>query len=77
MPDKNWAFRKFYAMREFEWAIAMFGSANWTSTAYGECSHKNLRAHGSRTNNRPELIDGQVRRQLALDAQCCQICPCR
>ena len=62
MPGKDWAFRKFYAMREFEDAIPFFGSANWTSTAYGERSHKDFKAFSGHTNNREAHMDSQVRK---------------
>ena len=58
---KSWCFRKFFLMRLFEETIAFFGSSNWTSTAYGESTHHSFKSHASFTNNRPQLVDAQVR----------------
>lgn len=59
-PGKNWAFMKFYLMRLYEQDIQRFGSANWCSTAFGERSHKDMKAQAAFTNGREEHMDLQV-----------------
>lgn len=47
-------------MRHFEQTIQRFGSANWCSTAFGEQSHKDMKAQAAFTNGREEHMDLQV-----------------
>ena len=71
-PAKNWAFRKFYIMRLCEEAIQRFGSANWCSTAFGERSHKDMKAQAAFTNGREEHMDMQV----GLSMSVCNVYAC-
>lgn len=71
MSDKNWAFPKFFLMREFERSIKWLGCAHWASTGFGERSHTDLKPHAAFTNNHKTDRDHQAS-LLPLSLHCCQ-----
>ena len=58
LPDgENWCIPKMYNMRKYEELIAMFGNVEQLSSAPGERSNADLKAHAAFTNRRPTYID--------------------
>ncbi|DBB03144.1 TPA: hypothetical protein ACH3X1_013374 [Trebouxia sp. C0004] len=65
MQTSNWAIPKFNLMKYWLWTIMAFGSANVTSTGFGERSHVALKEAMRFTNRRSaEAIDDQSLKQV-------------
>ena len=68
MEDKeNWKFPKFYNMRKYETLIPLYGNVEQLSSAPGERSNADSKAHGACSNRHSTMID-QV---LLCPAACC------